>query len=254
MNDPVSQELARRAAEKLPWRGALLLALALHLAALVTLLVAARPAHKALTLPTVRVHLGPLPSPAGSPTAAPATGPVPAARPTPPPPAKPAGVSATLGKAPAPSRKAVRADKKAAGPAAAKEKSQASTRDQPAASAPPAGGPTGDTLMAGSGRGLGVAAAPSDGPPFPYQYYLERLLVAIEQNWFKPQAPAGTRARVLCRIARSGRLLEAGLEETSGHGAFDRAALRAVYAAAPFPPLPQGFGGSELILHLEFVQ
>lgn len=251
MNDPVSQELARRAAEKLPWRGAMLLALALHLAALGALLVAARPAHKALTLPAVRVHLAPLPSAASSPTAAPASGPAPAARPSQSPPAKPAGASATSRN---PARKAVRADKKPAGPAAAKERSQAPTRDQPTAGAPSPGGPAGGTGMAGSGRGLGVAAAPSDGPPFPYPYYLERLLVAIEQNWFKPQAPVGTRARVLCRIARSGRLLEAGLEEASGHGAFDRAALRAVYAAAPFPPLPQGFGGSELILHLEFVQ
>jgi hypothetical protein len=30
--------------------------------------------------------------------------------------------------------------------------------------------------------------------------------------------------------------------------------LRAVYAANPLPPLPQGFGGNTLTLHLDFGQ
>ncbi|MBP1619594.1 MAG: TonB terminal [Acidobacteria bacterium] len=57
---------------------------------------------------------------------------------------------------------------------------------------------------------------------------------------------------MLSRIDRGGRLVESGIELPSGVAAFDRAALRAVYAAAPFPPLPQGFGGSTLTLHLDF--
>jgi TonB family protein len=57
---------------------------------------------------------------------------------------------------------------------------------------------------------------------------------------------------VRCRIDRSGRLLEAGIEEESVVAAFDRAALRAIFAAAPFPPLPQGFSGQSLTLHLDF--
>ena len=78
------------------------------------------------------------------------------------------------------------------------------------------------------------------------------MLALIEGNWFRPPAAAGTVCQVRCVIDRSGRLAEAGLESASASPAFDRAALRAVYAAAPFPPLPEGFGGTELTLHLEF--
>jgi len=57
---------------------------------------------------------------------------------------------------------------------------------------------------------------------------------------------------VLCRIDRSGSVQQAGIEQPSGNPAFDRAALRAVYASAPFPPLPQAYRGTTLTLHLEF--
>ncbi|MBI5280324.1 MAG: TonB C-terminal domain-containing protein [Candidatus Solibacter usitatus] len=87
---------------------------------------------------------------------------------------------------------------------------------------------------------------------FPYAYYLSRLLGVIESNWFRPPSPPGTKCRVLCRLDRSGRLLDTGIEESSGTPAFDRAALRAVYSSAPFPPLPQGWIGSTLTIHLEF--
>ena len=69
-----------------------------------------------------------------------------------------------------------------------------------------------------------------------------------------PPAPVGTVCRLRCVLDRTGRLLDAGLEAESQTPAFDRAALRAVYASAPFPPLPEGFGGSTLTLHLEFGQ
>lgn len=243
MTDPVSEELARRAAEPIPWRGALLVALALHLSAFAALLVASRPSTKALSLPAVRVHLAPMPVAPGTPSpAASQQSPArlqaapPAPKPSPKP-AKPTQVAAA-----------------SVGKSVAKEKP--STMPAPEASASVTGAQESPrTGQAGeAGGGLGLAGEGVEGPPFPYQYYLERVLAAIEQNWFKPPAPPATRCRVRCRIARSGELKEAGLEEPSGHGAFDRAALRAVYAAAPFPPLPQGFGGSELILHLEFVQ
>ena len=100
---------------------------------------------------------------------------------------------------------------------------------------------------------MGGGAGSSD-EAFPFTYYLNRVLAVIESNWFRPAVPPGSRCTVRCVIDRSGRLVEAGLEQESPSPAFDRAALRAVYAAAPFPPLPQGFGGSRLTLHLEFGQ
>lgn len=252
MTDPVSEELARRAAEPVPWRGALVVALTLHLLGLAALLLASRPSHRALSLPAVKVHLAPVvaaPGPASAPAAGSGqkadvqTPPAKAAVAAKPPvAAKPAKV-ASAGK-PAPREKNER--KVAQEEATASEPGVGSLK-------PGAGGEPWQP-GAGGGVGLGLAGSGVEGPPFPYQYYLQRVLAAIEQNWFKPPAPPATRCRVRCRIGRSGELKEAGLEEPSGVGAFDRAALRAVYAAAPFPPLPQGFGGSELILHLEFVE
>lgn len=239
MTDPVSEELARRAAEPLPWRGALVIALTLHVLAFVALVLASRPSRKALSLPAVKVHLAPvvsIPAPAGAPEGGrervepqPRTPPPMPARPAAKPAQATAAARATVGK-------------------------KTNQRQAPGETAASGAGEAPSQPTAGAGKGLGLAESLGEGPPFPYQYYLERVLAAIEQNWFKPPAPPATRCRVRCRIGRSGELKEAGLEEPSGVGAFDRAALRAVYAAAPFPPLPQGFGGSELILHLEFVQ
>lgn len=234
MTDPVSEELARRAGEPLPWRWALVVALALHLAALGGLLLAARPKARALTLPAVRVHLASaleLPAPSK-----PTSTPVKSASPT-------AKVVPKREQAP----QAPHSGKKTAPPSP-----PVSPKAAKAASAP--GGTTRQTSTSSLQLGQGLAVGAGEEQSFPYDYYLQRLLATVEANWFKPQAPPGTRCRVRCRIARSGELLEAGLEESSPHAAFDRAALRAVYAAAPFPPLPQGFGRYELILHLEFVQ
>ncbi|MFN3413264.1 MAG: TonB family protein, partial [Thermoanaerobaculum sp.] len=210
--------------------------------AFATLLLASRPARKALSLPAVKVHLAPMVSAPG-PAIAPAGGgqkaePLkPTAKPAAP--AKPAKAT--------PPAKVAAATKATVGKKA--ERRPAAVEGAAASSGTAASPPS-----AGAAGGLGLAGSGVEGPPFPYQYYLERVLAAIEQSWFKPPALPGTRCRVRCRIGRSGELKEAGLEEPSGVGAFDRAALRAVYAAAPFPPLPQGFGGSELILHLEFVE
>lgn len=234
MTDPVSEELARRASEPLPWWWAFFVALSLHLAGFGALVLAARPKARALTLPAVRVRLTSIPEL----------------------PSPPKSFSAPV-KTEAPTTKAEpkrdrtvqapRSNKKTAPPSPSVSRAAAKA-ESASGSTTPQMGASGVNL----GRGLAVGAG--EGQSFPYDYYLQRLIATVEANWFKPQAPPGTRCRVRCRIARSGELLEVGLEEPSSHPAFDRATLRAVYAAAPFPPLPQGFARSELILHLEFVQ
>ena len=244
MIDPVSDELERRAVVSWPWRSALLAALIVHVATAGTVLLASRTHRRPLLLPSVQVRLGVVaPAPAG-----------PAARPAPP-------RSAALARpAPAPPRAAAKAAA-AALPASRRVAPNTAVPTAPAelpadgAAAEGGGaaaGPQPGTVAAGTG-GLAVQSGDgTGGEPFPYDYYLQRLLGAIEANWFRPPAPEGTRCRVLCRIDRGGRLVESGIESPSGVAAFDRAALRAVYAAAPFPPLPQGFGGATLTLHLDF--
>ena len=80
------------------------------------------------------------------------------------------------------------------------------------------------------------------------------MLALIESRWYKPVVPSGTRARVRYRILRDGRLEDIRLEESSGTPTFDRAALRALYAANPLPPLPPGYGKDSLTVHLSFAE
>ena len=53
-------------------------------------------------------------------------------------------------------------------------------------------------------------------------------------------------------IDRDGALRDAAIESESGNGTFDRAALRAVMESSPLPPLPFGYAGTSLNVHLTF--
>lgn len=109
----------------------------------------------------------------------------------------------------------------------------------------------------GSGRGLslgdaGGSQAPGIPSDFQFTYYIERMLALIEARWYKPAAPPETRALVRFRILKDGRLENIELERSSGLPSFDRAALRALYAANPLPPLPPAYGKQSLTVHLSF--
>lgn len=249
MIDPVTRELETRAAQRWPWRWALALSLVLHSAAGVGLLLAGASPRHTTTLPSVQVRLAAMPMPA-PPSAAAQRPPQSRAAAAPPAaaPARPASRPAPRRAAPAPERRATAAPP--AAPDVVADTAASNPLDTPASESGPAhlASPSGALALGGGTRGTGTDEA------FPYGYYLQRLLALIESNWYAPTAPSATRCRVRARVDRSGRLLEAGISEESGMPSFDRAALRAVFAAAPFPPLPQGFGGTTLTIHLEFGQ
>ena len=248
MDDPVSTELAQHEHLDLPWRKAIVGALALHVAAAIGVIIGGHGHGRPLTLPRVQVRIGGLipvaPAPSG-PAAGGDVRRVQATRPTVPLPARKPTARPIATPAPGPVL--------AAGPVTRQTQSGA---PNPLSAAGQSGSGTGTGLRsAGGGVGLGAGASGNStgtDESFPFSYYLTRVLGTIEGNWFKPPVPSGTRCRVRCVIDRSGHLLEAGIEEESGNPAFDRAALRAIYAAAPLPPLPQGFIGGNLTLHLEF--
>ena len=115
------------------------------------------------------------------------------------------------------------------------------------------------TDTGGGGRGLSLGHDTGEtGPGIPadfhFTYYVERMLALIESRWYKPPVPPGTRARVRFEILKSGRLENIRLEESSGVSGFDRAALRALYAANPLPPLPPAYGKPSLTVHLSFAE
>jgi len=91
-----------------------------------------------------------------------------------------------------------------------------------------------------------------EGGDFPYTIYIERMRTLIAGKWFRPQASGESLTSIYFVIDRDGAIRDAKIERPSGDGIFDRAALRAVLEASPLPPLPFGYTGSYLGVHLTF--
>ncbi|HEV7572874.1 MAG TPA: TonB family protein [Thermoanaerobaculia bacterium] len=86
---------------------------------------------------------------------------------------------------------------------------------------------------------------------FPYTIYIDRMKTLIGQRWLRPQGATGI-TTISFVIDRDGTIRDAKNEIPSGNGTFDRAALRAVLEASPLPPLPFGYNGTFLGVHLTF--
>jgi len=97
--------------------------------------------------------------------------------------------------------------------------------------------------------GTGVTGIEGD---FPYTLYIERMRTLIGGRWFRPQITTGAATTIYFFINRDGSIRDATVEMPSGNPTFDRAALRAVLEASPLPPLPFGYGGTYLGVHLSF--
>ncbi|MCU0610348.1 MAG: TonB C-terminal domain-containing protein [Candidatus Eisenbacteria bacterium] len=90
---------------------------------------------------------------------------------------------------------------------------------------------------------------------FPFNYYLTIVRNKISSNWLPPGSHAGrgtVRTRLHFVILRDGQVNRVVVEETSGVSFFDQSALRAIYASAPLPPLPEEFPDAELGVHFSF--
>jgi TonB family protein len=104
---------------------------------------------------------------------------------------------------------------------------------------------------------LGALEIGTGGELSEYSYYLMAVRDKISSYW-NPPAGLSTKGReiaatVAFRIDRRGNIATSYVEEPSGTGVFDAAGLRAVGQADPLPPLPQGFPGDYVGIHLRFV-
>ena len=88
---------------------------------------------------------------------------------------------------------------------------------------------------------------------FPFSDYVHRIRDMVGLRW---EATIGKReAAVFFRIGRSGQLaVRPQVVQGSRDNVFDQAALRAVLAAAPFPPLPAEYRGQSLGVRFAFRQ
>ena len=97
------------------------------------------------------------------------------------------------------------------------------------------------------------AGARIDNASFQYPYWFTQAFNKILRQWRNPVA---SNASLVCviyfQVIKSGRIIEAEVESSSGIEQFDEACLRAVTSSAPFPPLPRQFGDEIIGLSLPF--
>jgi len=113
--------------------------------------------------------------------------------------------------------------------------------------------PLGVEVGVGTADGTGIAV---DAANFPFSYFLSAIERRVSDNWFSAvsEGVAGLTCVVYFRLNRDGSVSDARLETSSGNAYFDRAALRAVKSAVPFPPLPKAFTEAFLGIHFTFMQ
>ncbi len=128
-----------------------------------------------------------------------------------------------------------------------------------------AGGGGGEIVFAPQGRGassgpgqIGGAQILSDTEGVDFNPYLQRLVFVVRQNWYAvmPEiARMGKRGRVTMRfeVKKNGQLGTLWMTASSASDPLDRAAMAAISASAPFPPLPPEFKGPVVQLQLGFL-
>jgi len=99
----------------------------------------------------------------------------------------------------------------------------------------------------GTGRGGGAFFFPS---------YLQKIDSKIRWHWAPPPMRSGEDSLVVqFVIKKDGGIDKRSVEvkESSGNIFFDQAALRAVFAAHPLPPLPKAYTEDRLIIYMNFI-
>ena len=107
--------------------------------------------------------------------------------------------------------------------------------------------------QSGSG-GVGIGSGGAFGTRF--GYYRDLLEQMVGRKWQTSDVDSRLRtappAIVTFIIHRNGTATDVRLEQSSGNRALDYSALRAVYEAAPFPPLPAGYERNEAKIEFWF--
>ncbi len=119
------------------------------------------------------------------------------------------------------------------------------------------------------GAGAGLNLPPSAGRPrsnlelksdpmgVDFRPYLLQVLAAVRRNWFAvyPEAARlGQRGQVVLQfaIAKQGSVAKVIFSNESGAKALDQAAVAAISASNPLPPLPTEFRGDRVVLQMTF--
>jgi protein TonB len=104
------------------------------------------------------------------------------------------------------------------------------------------------------GSPAGAGALTLDASDFPHAWYLRQVLQKVQGEWQRqpPVNEPDRRPMILVEIQRDGSIRTPSVEQTSGSAFYDQAAVRAVVAASPFPPLPQDWSRTSLRVMFRF--
>jgi len=105
-----------------------------------------------------------------------------------------------------------------------------------------------------TGSPSGVGALSLDASDFPYAWYLRQVLQKVQGEWQRQNQfkEPGQKPLVFVEIQRDGSIRTPKVTESSGNALYDRAALRAVVEASPFPPLPPEWSKPSLRVMFRF--
>lgn len=105
-----------------------------------------------------------------------------------------------------------------------------------------------------TGSPAGAGALTLDASDFPHAWYLRQVLQKVQGEWQRqpPVKEPDQRPLILVEIMRDGSIRIPKVEQTSGSAFYDQAAVRAVVAASPFPPLPQDWSKASLRVMFRF--
>jgi periplasmic protein TonB len=108
------------------------------------------------------------------------------------------------------------------------------------ASVEPTTRPPAAALGQSTGSVAGQGSMTLDVTDFPHAWYLRQVLQKVEERWQTQNRPnePGQKPRIYVEIQRDGTIATPRIEQSSGSNFYDRAALRAISEASPFPPLP----------------
>lgn len=99
----------------------------------------------------------------------------------------------------------------------------------------------------------GSATVRLDGENFTDDFYLNRIINKIANNWLNPIRSSRKLSTIIYfKILKDGIITDIKVEKSSKNSIFDQSAKRAVMASSPLPPLAGSYSGDYLGVHFEF--
>ena len=114
--------------------------------------------------------------------------------------------------------------------------------------------PSAAPLGQATGSIAGQGSLTLDVTDFPYTWYLRQVLQKVEERWQtqnRSNEPT-QKPRIYVEIRRDGSIAPPRIDQSSGSSFYDRAALRAITEASPFPPLPAEWANPSLRVLFNF--